>query len=97
MFPLKSPVPISFLEIMYLKRMSSFGAKVEIYARVPWARIGSLWIFPKERKIRTFYVGDNPPDKIGTYFLMEGAKEPYIMYIPGMMGFLQNYFHSYRS
>ena len=88
---LKSPVPIISRDNV-LKRMSSFGVKVEIYARVPWARIGSLWIFPNERKIRTFYVGDNPPDKIGTYFLMEGAKEPYIMYIPGMMGFLQNYF-----
>ncbi len=88
---LKSPVPIAARDNV-LKRMSSFGVKVEIYARVPWARIGSLWLFPKERKIRTFYVGDNPQDKIGTYFLMDGAKDPYIMYIPGMMGFLQNYF-----
>ena len=88
---LKSPVPIAQRDNV-LKRMSSFGTKVEIYARVPWARIGSLWILPKERKIRTFYVGDNPQDKIGTFFLMEGAKEPYIMYMPGMMGFLQNFF-----
>jgi hypothetical protein len=48
---------------MCWKRMSSFGIKVEIYARVPRARIGSLWLFLKSEKYVLFYVGDNPRTK----------------------------------
>ena len=54
------------------------GTKVEIYES------GSL--------SKTFFVGRNTPDEMGSYFYMEDAKEPYVCYIPGFNGYLNSRF-----
>lgn len=67
--------PVSKLEINPVKKdIALNGTKVEIYEN------GSL--------SKVFYVGGNTGDEMGTYFMMENGKEPYVCHIPGFNGFL---------
>ncbi len=36
--------------------------------------------------MKTWYVGGAPPDERGTYMIMEGAEQPYVMELPGLGG-----------
>ncbi len=36
--------------------------------------------------MKTYYVGGAPPDERGTYMIMEGAEQPYVMELPGLGG-----------
>lgn len=71
-----------------LKRMSVSGTKIEVYQRVYRVKIGKMKLFPHEKKSRVYYVGDVTQDNRGTYMLMEGAENPYIVFIPGLRGFV---------
>lgn len=73
----KKPVGSALLEGVK-QNLSTNGTKVEIYEN------GSL--------SKTFYVGGNTSDETGTYFYMEGAKEPYVCHIPGFTGYLNTRF-----
>ena len=61
-----------------IKRMGIQNTKVEI------------WTNNKEK--HTIYVGGETPDQLGTYMMVEGAIEPYIMHIPGFNGYLSSRF-----
>ncbi|MFO8053697.1 MAG: DUF4340 domain-containing protein, partial [Bacteroidales bacterium] len=71
-----------------IKRLSSIGVKVEIYQKKPLFHLLGIDFFTKERKTKTFYVGDATRDNLGTYMLREGADVPYVVSIPGFRGFL---------
>ncbi|RYD52388.1 MAG: DUF4340 domain-containing protein [Sphingobacteriales bacterium] len=58
-----------------IRAMSVSATKVEIYGA-------------GNRKIRTFFVGNEAADLKNTYMLMEGAKRPYIVGLRGFDGFL---------
>ena len=73
----KKPVSNAELETVN-KNLSISGTKVEIHEN---GRIS-----------KTFYVGGNTGDEMGTYFYMENAKEPYICNIPGFNGYLSTRF-----
>lgn len=49
------------------------GLKVELYGL-------------NEAKLKTFYIGGTTIDGHGTYFIMEGSEQPYVMEIPGFVG-----------
>ncbi|MEP7197573.1 MAG: DUF4340 domain-containing protein [Saprospiraceae bacterium] len=51
-----------------MKEMASIGIKVEIYDK-------------KNELMKTYYVGGVTEDEIGLYCLMEGANQPYIMFV----------------
>ena len=71
--------PVGKLELESVKQnLSTNGTKVEIYEN------GII--------SKTFYVGGNTSDETGTYFYMEGAKEPYVCHIPGFTGYLSTRF-----
>ena len=60
----------------YKQIMKTFG-EIGILVRV----------FGKENKLlRSYYVGGVPQGERGTYYLMEGYKQPYLMEMPGMEG-----------
>ena len=61
-----------------IKRMSIQNTKVEL--------------FDKQGKIKTIYIGGETPDQLGTYMMIEGAKKPYIVHIPGFNGYLSSRF-----
>lgn len=45
-------------------------------------------IYLKDELFKTYYVGGEPQDQIGSYFLLDGFEMPYVMYLPGHQGFL---------
>lgn len=45
-------------------------------------------IYESGKLVKVFYVGNNTPDGLGTFFLMDGAEEPYVCHIPGFNGYL---------
>ncbi len=72
--------PVSKNEIEHVKKdIALNGTKVEIYENGQLSKV--------------FYVGGNTQDEMGTYFLMEDAKEPYVCHIPGFNGYLSARFH----
>lgn len=76
--------PVSKHEIEHVKKnIALSGTKVEIYEN------GSL--------SKVFYVGGNTSDEMGTYFLMEDAKEPYVCHIPGFNGYLNARFYTKKE
>jgi len=58
-----------------VKKLITTGVKVEIYT-------------DEYHPIKTYTVGGNTPNHLGTYMLLEGAETPYIVHIPIFQGFL---------
>jgi len=58
-----------------VKSLATNGVKVEIYDK-------------KLNNIKTFYVGEETPDYLGTYMLIENNKIAHVVHIPGFNGFL---------
>ena len=56
-----------------IKQLATTGVKVEIYY---------------DNKIKTYTVGGSTSNHLGTYMLMDKAKNPYIVHIAGFNGFL---------
>lgn len=73
-----------------MKRLASVGVKVEIYQTVYRIDIFGLQLFPHEKLVKTYYVGDQTQSMMGTYMILEDAEQPYIMHIPGFNGFLSS-------
>ena len=57
-----------------IKNMAAQGTKVEIYVR------GEL--------DKTYYVGGATQDQLGTFMLIENSSTPFVMFLPGMNGYL---------
>ena len=45
-------------------------------------------VFEGDKLLRSYYLGDHTPDMKGTYMHLEGAKTPFIAYIPGFDGYI---------
>ncbi len=73
-----------------LKSIAGKSTKIEVYQRVyfiDWFG-GKLRLFPHEKKTRTYYLGSETKDLLGTYMVREGDKVPYVIYIPHFRGFI---------
>ena len=57
-----------------IKQLASRSVKIEIYS--------------DDEKLKVYYVGGETPDQLGTYMMLENAKRPFVMYIPGFDGYL---------
>ena len=71
----KHPVSNS-LHDRIVKNMASSAVKVEIYTN------------NNEVAHKTYYVGEESKDLIGSYMLLENSKRAFVVYIPGFNGFL---------
>lgn len=72
-----------------IQRMATIAKKIEIYEIAPWINLfGKVKLFVSERKTKTYYIGDVTQDNQGTYMLMEGSDEPYVVYLPNLRGFV---------
>jgi len=80
-----------------LKLLATKSVKVEIYQKVYRISLGSYHFFPHQKRVKTYYVGDATMDNFGTYALMEGAKTPVIIYMPGLRGFVATRFSTLES
>lgn len=45
-------------------------------------------IYSNEKLLKTYYVGGEPSDMIGSYFLLEGSETPYVAYVPSFNGYI---------
>ncbi|MCX7697768.1 MAG: hypothetical protein N2Z72_08785 [Bacteroidales bacterium] len=91
----RNPVPLSMRDNV-IRELASHGIKVEIYARVyGWNLLNMRW-FPYIKRVRTFYVGHATKDQTGSFFLMEGYENPYVLHIPGFMGFINSRFSPFE-
>ena len=76
---IKNPVARSALNNI-IKRMAVQNTKVTIYSN--------------KEDIKTLFVGGETADQLGTFMMIEGAKEPYVIHIPGFNGYLSSRFNS---
>ena len=61
-----------------IRDIAALGRKVEVYQK------GEL--------AKTFYVGQTTDEHMGTYFIMEGSEDPYVLHMPGFNGFITSRF-----
>lgn len=68
----KNPLPKAAVDNV-IKSMASNAIKVEVYKGT--------------RKDKVFYVGGNSADEMGTHMLLENSSMPFVVHIPGFMGY----------
>jgi len=72
-----------------IRRMAVNSVKVEIYQLAFRVNIfGWIKIFPYEKLAKVYYVGDATPNNRGSYMLMENSTIPFVVYLPGLRGFV---------
>jgi len=69
--------------------MATISRKVEIYQEKYRINLfDRIKLFPHEKLTRTYYVGDATQDNMGNYMLMEGAEQPYVVFLPSLRGYI---------
>ena len=63
-------------EAPMLRNLSTTGIKVEIIGK-------------DNKKLKTYYVGGATANSLGTYMILEGAKEPFVVHDPTFQGMLR--------
>ncbi|HOX77309.1 MAG TPA: DUF4340 domain-containing protein [Bacteroidales bacterium] len=93
----RSPVPLAARDNV-IKRMAVLAKKVEIYQVKPAISLfNRVNLFPREKLTKVYYVGDVTQDNQGTYMLMEGADDPFIVHITGFRGFVSSRYSTIRA
>jgi len=68
----KNPIPKSGVDDV-IKSMASNAIKIEIYKGT--------------HKDKVYYVGGNAADEMGTHMMLENSSMPFVVHIPGFMGY----------
>ncbi|MDP4265821.1 MAG: DUF4340 domain-containing protein [Bacteroidota bacterium] len=71
-----------------ISRLAANSVKVEIYQTKYIIDFWGIRLIKHEKLSKVYYVGGATQNQQGTYMLLEGAKEPFITYLPSVMGFL---------
>ncbi len=71
-----------------IKRLSYNATKVEIYGTEYRVDFWGMKLFPHEKLLKCYYVGDVTQDNMGTYMLMDGSDMPFIVALPGFRGYV---------
>lgn len=66
-------IPPKSAEAGMIKSLATEGLKVEIYGQ-------------DGKKLKSYYVGGVTNDEQGTYMIMDGAEQPYVVHIPSFIG-----------
>lgn len=82
----EQPLPKTASENI-IKRMAVIATKVEVYGTAYRIDFLGLKLFPHEKMINCYYVGDVTQDNLGTYMLKEGSDIPFIVSMPGFRGY----------
>jgi len=69
--------------------------EVQIYQERYAIDFWFIHLFKKERLTKTIYVGTETQDNMGTYMLLKGTNNPYVLYIPHFRGYLVTRFLPY--
>ncbi|NTV83544.1 MAG: DUF4340 domain-containing protein, partial [Bacteroidales bacterium] len=93
----RSPVPLVARNSV-ITRMAVLAKKIEIYQIAPRINLfNKIRLFPHEKLTKVYYVGDVTQDNQGTYMLMEGAEDPYVVYLPGFRGFVSTRYSTVKA
>lgn len=69
--------------------LATNSVKVEIYQKVYRIDLfNTIRLFPFEKRTKTYYVGHVAQNNIGTYMLLEDSPRPFLVYMPGLRGFV---------
>jgi hypothetical protein len=72
-----------------ISRLAARSVKTENYQEAYRINLfDRIKLFPYEKKTRTYFVGGETQDKLGTFMLMEDSERPYVVGIPGFRGFV---------
>jgi hypothetical protein len=78
------------------KHMTVNSTKVEIYFQDYRIKVGSLKLWQyTNRKI--YYIGQQTMDNMGNFAILEGAKIPVVIYLPGFRGFIEPKYSPYED
>lgn len=84
----KYPVPLKAHDNI-VAQMASRSIKVEVYQMVYRIHFGEyINLFPHEKLTKVYYVGDPTSDNMGTFMLMEGADDPFVVHLLGLRGYV---------
>lgn len=72
-----------------ISNLATSSVKVEVYKIKPRINLFNvIKLFPREKLTKVYYVGEPTSDFLGTYMLMEGSDTPFIVFLPGLRGYL---------
>jgi len=83
----KAPVALAAHNTI-VKHLAVNGVKVEIYQMVYRINFLGARLFPHEKLTKVYYIGGATPDNQASYALMEDSEEPFVIYLPGLRGFV---------
>lgn len=84
----KSPVPKS-AHNQVIKQLATSSVKVEIYQKVYRINLfNKIQLFPIEKAVKTYYVGGPTQNNMGSFMIMEGAENPFVVHILGFRGYV---------
>jgi hypothetical protein len=93
----RNPVPLVARNNV-ITRMAVLAKKVEIYQVTPRINLfNRIKLFPREKLTKVYYVGDVTQDNQGTFMLMEGSEEPFVVHITGFRGFVSTRYSTSRA
>jgi hypothetical protein len=93
----KAPVARSAYNTV-IKRLATTSIKTEVYQIVPRINIFNLIkLFPREKRTKVYYVGSATPDNQGSFMLMEGSDTPFVVYMPGLRGYVSARYSAFTS
>jgi len=83
----KAPVALAAHNTI-VKHLAVNGVKVEVYQMVYRIDFLGIRMFRHEKLAKVYYIGGATPDNQASYALMEDSEEPFIIYLPGLRGFV---------
>lgn len=94
---IKDPVADAAREEV-MKMLATSSVKVEVYQKSYRINLfNKIRLIPYEKLSKVFYVGNATRDNHGTYMIVEGADDPYVVHIPGFNGFLTTRFSPFEK
>ncbi|MCF0209791.1 MAG: DUF4340 domain-containing protein, partial [Bacteroidales bacterium] len=77
-----------------IRSLATSGKIVEIYTKDYLIDFWFVHLFKREHLNRTFFVGHETQDEMGTYMLKKGDEEPFVTYIPNFRGYISTRFEA---
>ncbi len=88
----RRPVPFSDMGDVNAQ-LNDTGVEVEVFVQGHWIPLpGDRGLFPRKRKIRHFFIGEDSPGGEGSYLRHDGRDEAVEVYVPGVGGGLKKTF-----
>jgi len=75
-----------------IQMLATSSTKVEVYETKPLFTLFGISFFIKERLLKTYFMGDATQNNLGSFAILDGLSEPYIIYIPGFRGYVSAQF-----